>query len=157
MFIPHYVSCVMCHVSHVMCHMSTYFFTLFFYKEKIIFSKNCIKWWSWLVEGVLSTGHTPSRFCLCETWNMRLSKSARNTVFQWCRLLVLVFYFSSRTKGMRFSECALCFRSHIWSILDDPIQNISENIMQFFFLNTLSIFKVMLRNANLTKFDMLIL
>ena len=48
------VSHVTCHVSHVTCHMShvTFFLLLFFWT----------KWWSLLVEGLLSTGPTPSSF-----------------------------------------------------------------------------------------------
>ena len=46
-----HVSHVTCHVSHVMCHMSQ-FFSFFF-----------TKWWSLSVEGLLSTGPTPSSLC----------------------------------------------------------------------------------------------
>ena len=79
MFTPHHVSCVMCHVSCVTCHMSRvtchmshvflFLFLLFF----VFFypTKNMPKWWSQLVEGLISTGPTPSslrklcyfRFC----------------------------------------------------------------------------------------------
>ena len=54
MFIQHYVSCGMWHMSpvtfqmsHVTCHMS---------------QKKGRKWWSWSVEGLLSTEPTPSSF-----------------------------------------------------------------------------------------------
>ena len=46
-----HMSRVMSHVSRVTCHMS-----LFFY------SFSLTKWWSFLVEGLLSTGPTPSSF-----------------------------------------------------------------------------------------------
>ena len=45
-----HVSCVTCHVSCVLCHMS--------HVTCIFFSLT--KWWSLLVEGLLSTGPTPS-------------------------------------------------------------------------------------------------
>ena len=66
----HPTLCVMCHVSCVTCYLLrvTYqstFFKPFFYnkKEEDIFFpslKNFTKWWSWLMEGLLSTGPTPS-------------------------------------------------------------------------------------------------
>ena len=45
-----HVSCVFCHMSRVTCHISPFFLLLLFWT----------KWWSLLVEGLLSTGHTPS-------------------------------------------------------------------------------------------------
>ena len=81
MFIPHYVSCVRCHVapvtchlshvnchlSHVKCHLSPVtcqkcFYIFFYYKKNkyISLKKNWTKWWSQSVEGLLSTGPTPS-------------------------------------------------------------------------------------------------
>ena len=39
MFIPHYVSCVMCHVSRVTCRMSKNFFLHDFIKKKIKLNK----------------------------------------------------------------------------------------------------------------------
>ena len=63
MFIPRYVLCVMghmscvtCHVLPVTCHLSHVIF-LFVYPLK-----NWTKWWSWTVEGLLSTVPTPSSF-----------------------------------------------------------------------------------------------
>ena len=44
-----HVSHVTCHVSHVTCHGSRFFLLLFW-----------TKWWSLSVEGLLSTGPTPS-------------------------------------------------------------------------------------------------
>ena len=43
-----HMSCVTCHVSHVTCNIFFYFFFT--------------KWWSLSVEGLLSTGPTPSSF-----------------------------------------------------------------------------------------------
>ena len=48
-----HMSCVTCHVSHVMCHTSFYLFIFIFLRTK---------WWSLSVEGLLSTGLTPSSF-----------------------------------------------------------------------------------------------
>ena len=71
MFIPHYVSCVMCvecHMSHVTCNLSpvtgqNIFFLHFFIKEKNTdFFCHRTKWCSMLVEGLLSMGPTPSSF-----------------------------------------------------------------------------------------------
>ena len=65
MFTPHHVPCVMCHISCVTCHMSPVtcpisnvtFFSFFF------ITKLCwTRWWSQSVEGLLSTGSTPSSF-----------------------------------------------------------------------------------------------
>ena len=51
-----HMSCVTCHMSHVTCHMSC---------VAIIFSFLFrTKWWSLLVEGLLSTGSTPSSFLI---------------------------------------------------------------------------------------------
>ena len=50
--------CVTYHVSHVTCHMSNV--TCEEKKE----DKNVIKWWSQSVEGLLSTGPTPSSFLI---------------------------------------------------------------------------------------------
>ena len=56
MFSPPNMSCVTCHVSHVTCHVShvTCHMSLFFF---FLFRT---KWWSLSVEGLLSTGPTPS-------------------------------------------------------------------------------------------------
>ena len=43
-----------CHLSRVRCHMSHVFFSSYFFFR--------IKWWSLSVEGLLSTGPTPSSF-----------------------------------------------------------------------------------------------
>ena len=51
-----HVSCVMCHVSHVTCHVSHVTCHYFFYY--IFFC--LIKCWKYSVEGLLSTGPTPS-------------------------------------------------------------------------------------------------
>ena len=45
------LSYVTCHVSHLMCHISGVLFSFFF-----------TKWWSYSVEGLLSTKPTPSSF-----------------------------------------------------------------------------------------------
>ena len=71
----HLTSCVMCHISPVtfhlspvMCHLSPvtchFFFTLKKIKWILFFMLQRIltKWWSYSVEGLLSTGHTPSSF-----------------------------------------------------------------------------------------------
>ena len=67
----------MCHVSHVTCHVSPFTchlspvtchlshvkkisFTFFFIKKKYIYIYILKNWWSWSVEGLLSTGPTPS-------------------------------------------------------------------------------------------------
>ena len=82
------MSCITCHVSHVTCHVSPvtchlsrvtshlshdkiFFFITFFFikityqnKKNADFSasltKNWTKWWSWSLEGMLSTGPTLS-------------------------------------------------------------------------------------------------
>ena len=54
----HNVSCVTCHVSHVTCHVSHVMCHFFW-----------TKWWSLSVEGLLSTGPTPSSFeVLFQKW-----------------------------------------------------------------------------------------
>ena len=56
-----HMSPVMCHLSRVTCHMSHVIF-LYYYltnntkKNTLSFFKKWIKWWSWSVEGLLSTG-----------------------------------------------------------------------------------------------------
>ena len=70
MFTPHHVSCVTCHVSHVTCHVSPvtckkkklFFVNIYIYIYIYIFlnKKKWKKWWRYSVEGLLSTGHTPS-------------------------------------------------------------------------------------------------
>ena len=73
MFIPLYVSCVRCQVSHVTYHVSCVTCQKkfnFFYKKKkknnffVILKTNWTTstWWSQSVEGLLSTGPTPSSF-----------------------------------------------------------------------------------------------
>ena len=52
----------MCHVSPVTCHLSKYFIFLFYEKKNLSFRKNWTKWWSLSLEGMLSTGPTPSSF-----------------------------------------------------------------------------------------------
>ena len=59
MFIPHYVSCVMCHVSRVTCHLSPvtcHLSHVIFFS----FSFHLTNWWSWSVEVLLSTEPTLS-------------------------------------------------------------------------------------------------
>ena len=79
MFIPQtcHVSHVTCHMSHVTCHVShvTFFLLLFF----------CTIWWSLSVEGLLSTGPTPSSFGLCHSLLMDLSHEQQQhpTVNSW--------------------------------------------------------------------------
>ena len=48
-----HVSRVTCHVSHVTCHMSHFLSFFLFFRTK---------WWSLSLEGLLSTGPTPSSF-----------------------------------------------------------------------------------------------
>ena len=64
-----HLSLVMCHLSHVTCHLSHviffyyFFFYIFSYKKIYIYfilQKNCTILWRWSVEGLLSTGPTPS-------------------------------------------------------------------------------------------------
>ena len=55
------MSCVTCHLSHVMCHMS--------HRHKFVISwllLFCTKWWSKLVEDLLSTGPTLFSFLINE-------------------------------------------------------------------------------------------
>ena len=52
-----HMSHVMCHMSHVTCHVSHVTCHLSQLKKK-----KWTKWWSLWVEGLLSTGHTPSSF-----------------------------------------------------------------------------------------------
>ena len=57
-----HVSCVTCHMSYVTCHMSRVTCHVSYVKKKKL--KNVIKWWSLSVEGLLSTGPTPSSLVL---------------------------------------------------------------------------------------------
>ena len=53
----------MCHVSPVPCNLFLLIFTTKFIKQKNIYNlseKKFTKWWSYSVEGLLSTGPTPS-------------------------------------------------------------------------------------------------
>ena len=54
--VPCHISCVTCHLSHVTCQVSRVTFIFFFF--------SFTKWYSSLVEGLLSTGPTPSSFRL---------------------------------------------------------------------------------------------
>ena len=54
------MSHVVCHVSCVTCHMSHVTFFSFFFLTK---------WWSFLVEGLLSTGPTPFSLFVKAKWN----------------------------------------------------------------------------------------
>ena len=62
-----HMSRVTCHLSHITCHMSDvnkkniFFYTKKNIKKKI-FQKNWARWLSWSVEGLLSTGPTPSSY-----------------------------------------------------------------------------------------------
>ena len=61
-----HVSRVTCHVSRVTCHVSFFLLLFFFFWTK---------WWSLLVEGLLSTGPTPSSFhpytwCCVRYWTL---------------------------------------------------------------------------------------
>ena len=64
MFTPHNMSHVMCHVSHVTCHMSH----VICHMSRVTCHVSHVliffftKWWSLSVEGLLSTGPTPSSF-----------------------------------------------------------------------------------------------
>ena len=60
----------MCHVSHVMCHLSPVTCILsyvkkYIYLKKIFKKNNWLTWWSQSLEGLLSTGPTPSSFQSC--------------------------------------------------------------------------------------------
>ena len=87
MFTPHNMSHVACHVSCVTCHLShvTFFFFFFFFWTK---------WWSLLVEGLLSTEPTPSSFFL-DYLGVPLLQIASNTIISkvhlHCVLLESVF------------------------------------------------------------------
>ena len=62
-----HVSRVTCHMSRVTCHMSPFFFFL-------------TKWWSLLVEGLLSTGPTPSSFLQGSPWfGVKVLRKLSNT------------------------------------------------------------------------------
>ena len=56
-----HVSRVTCHVSHVTCHVSQLFF-VFVFLSFFFIEKKLKKWWSLSVEGLLSTGPTPSSY-----------------------------------------------------------------------------------------------
>ena len=82
-----HVSCVMCHVSRVTCHVShvTCQMALFCFFNRT-------KWWNYSVEGLLSTGPTPSSFHSVST---RISQKAQRISPQsrdlpnLCRRLIL--------------------------------------------------------------------
>jgi hypothetical protein len=79
----HDVSRVTCHVSHVTCHVSHVIFFPSFFRTK---------WWSLSVEGLLSTGPTPSSFsyrCLHNCYSFMTGMSSYNsqlTPVFWCIL-----------------------------------------------------------------------
>ena len=52
--VSRHMSRVTCHMSRVTCHMSQFYLFIFFFSRT--------KWWSLSVEGLLSTGPTPSSF-----------------------------------------------------------------------------------------------
>ena len=73
------MSHIMCHVSHVTCHLShvTLFYSSFLFRTK---------WWSLLVEGLLSTGPTPSSlksFQLSGQKNHATSWDKKNHATSW--------------------------------------------------------------------------
>ena len=86
-----HVSCVMCHMSHGMCHMShvtcpNIFFTLEKNPEK-----KWTKWWSFLVEGLLSTRPTlssftnlPGKIWECVWLILLLSLRLNQPIMNWC-------------------------------------------------------------------------
>ena len=90
------MSCVMCHVSRVTCHMShvTCLMSIFF----------VLKWWSLLVEGLLSTGPTPSSlFCIIPLPLSILCLLKFSTYFCTVHLLCLLCPFQEETKtGLPF-------------------------------------------------------
>ena len=78
MFIPHYVSCVMCHIPHVMCHLShvTCHVSCHLSHDKIFCSsfifflkENWTRWWSSSVKGLLSMGLTPFSYSRVKSMN----------------------------------------------------------------------------------------
>ena len=73
-----HVSCVTCHVSHVTCHMYFYFF--------IFFLTKC---WSLSLEGLLSTGPTPSTLTLLAKANVPMHG---NLLFNFFSLLYFWSY-----------------------------------------------------------------
>ena len=109
------MSCVTCHVSHVTCHLSPvtcqkkFFFDIlihiFFLRKK-----NWTKWWSQSVQGLLSTGPTPSSLTNKQTFRSKESKGHA------CPASILSFEQTSlRTKGSGFrygplKKC-LCIRN----------------------------------------------
>ena len=60
MFTPHHVSHVTCHISRVRCHVSGVTCQVSHVRCHFFFSFFLTKWWSFLGEGLLSTGPTPS-------------------------------------------------------------------------------------------------
>ena len=115
MFTPHHVSHVTCHMSCVRCQVSgvrCHIFILFIFLGGT-------KWWNYSVEGLLSTGPTPSS---CRTapatpglFNMRYSIwRLGNLRYSICRLVNLR-YSIFRLGNQRY--CILRLGNKWWSIL----------------------------------------
>ena len=71
-----HVSRLMCHVSPIICHLSSKFIFLK-KKKKIMQQQKWIKGWSYSIEGLLSTGPTPSSLMneLVNEWQRSLLAS----------------------------------------------------------------------------------
>ena len=78
-----HLSPVTCHLSPVNCHLSHVNFFLHYYKKKWHYKKYWSKWWSLLVEGLLSTGPTPSSLFL---FNSKYPKS------WWSPICSIIFF-----------------------------------------------------------------
>ena len=79
MFTPHNVSRVTCHMSRVICHVSQFFFWT--------------KWWSLLVEGLLSTGPTPSSLWDMTFYKLSFKNSRRFEFYSWVSEKIFWSYF----------------------------------------------------------------
>ena len=112
MFISHHVSCVTCYLSPFTCHLSCVtchllhvkkiFYIFFIFKKNkrilflFIFQRILTKWRSYSVEGLLSTGHTPSSFkcnkvlivfflsCIRETKHLSTDKNSTTDTKTFC-------------------------------------------------------------------------
>ena len=106
-----HVSRVTCHVSRVTCHVSHV--TIFFFILFIFFLRT--KWWSLLVEGLLSMGPTPSSFLIANTFCGLFGKLSGQGKTFWVAMLPC--YQSFSLSGAQLWCAKLyCFFLH-WTIL----------------------------------------